>query len=804
MRSPAARLGVVHVQAQEPLVPTMFETPLLRNAILQHQSMEAIDRRCVGVFSASAAALAMLSASSLRQRRLQGRWLPLGPALRVGLQRCASAATPSDDYGTSVVQDDLVVVDEASDMEEDDVAQRQLDQGEESNALAAQDPILSKRPSEIVPLDDASMGDFPEVKYASDKKQLAIAYARGDIHLMEASCDSLLERQPDDLDVWRTLTISRLRLKLWDAALIAARRWIAFDPCAVGPRNAEAIALAGCGQFGEARARLEFLADELVGLDADLARDLREAVWRIDELWIAATDDEPDVCQLSARVATVITGERPPHFFLPNFADSIGPVRVVSAQSDEAGGGQAHGTKLVVTRNVEAGDLLFVQAPMVFGKVTQKEHLERLGASLLTVATTSARGAACVEMLANDGLHEDDDPVEFISNRRAVRGGPWKKDPKELTKRMMTCGKVLERCYMNTGRHYVGVWTLPGMARHSCCPTANAVCFGDVMVARTARTLQAGDEVTFAFSDIQQPLDVRRTSSMEHRDGFWCNCKRCQAEETIDSRLQEASDELRECFDRNHSRIKAIKEDLCLQFEFKRQDMEKGKKFFTHNSDRNFHANLLGLADRWKEENDFDLSEENLAKVRKRMPKQKNKIRVDLPQDLLDQLIPSIKNFEQTLDSCNVDEQLRNWIVMSHWQPYCQLLVLMLISRDVNSQRWLTKRMQDAVAETAPGSYWHATKCLARWEFAVKDSASINPDREEEEAGLSEKEELFNCLKLRYGSDLSPVEMEAAVNRLRCSQDVDENWFPGWLSSCIGVPPRDESKNPQAFGDDII
>ena len=45
---------------------------------------------------------------------------------------------------------------------------------------------------------------------------------------------------------------------------------------------------------------------------------------------------------------------RPPHFFLPNFADSIGPVKVVQAEPEELGGGASHPRKLVVTKDVEA------------------------------------------------------------------------------------------------------------------------------------------------------------------------------------------------------------------------------------------------------------------------------------------------------------------------------------------------------------------------------------------------------------------------------------------------------------------
>ena len=50
---------------------------------------------------------------------------------------------------------------------------------------------------------------------------------------------------------------------------------------------------------------------------------------------------------------------RPPHYFLPNFANSIGPIKVVQAEEEELGGGAIHPRKIIVTRDVEADRLLF-------------------------------------------------------------------------------------------------------------------------------------------------------------------------------------------------------------------------------------------------------------------------------------------------------------------------------------------------------------------------------------------------------------------------------------------------------------
>lgn len=225
----------------------------------------------------------------------------------------------------------------------------------------------------VIEVKDRTMKEDPEKKYRVDKTLMMETYDRGEIQLMEKTCTDLLAVKPHDAEVWRMRTLGRLRLKLWDAALEAARRWIAFEPQSLNPRCAEAFAQAGSQdseQVKEARVRFAQLYKEVTKMEGDGIRDvsveLQECVWRCDELLGHRKTEESKVeacrpCNLSARPATVLTGARPPHFFLPNFADSIGPVKVVQAEPEELGGGASHPRKLVVTQDVEAGDPLFVQ-----------------------------------------------------------------------------------------------------------------------------------------------------------------------------------------------------------------------------------------------------------------------------------------------------------------------------------------------------------------------------------------------------------------------------------------------------------
>merc|ERR1712070_1300548 len=59
-----------------------------------------------------------------------------------------------------------------------------------------------------------------------------------------------------------------------------------------------------------------------------------------------------------------------------------------------------------------------------------------------------------------------------------------------------------------------------------------------------------------------------------------------------------------------------------------------------------------------------------------------------------------------------------------------------------------------------------------------------------------------DVIMLRYGSDLTDLELEAAMVRTSCGQVVDENWF--WdVSWCIGKAPLEleESDIRQAIAD---
>lgn len=714
--------------------------------------------------------------------------------------RAALVEEVVDYYKSSASEQGHAIVDRTRQDRTDE--QEEAIQEEMRTYLASEGVDSSSIPVEIIELDDASMSDAPEVKYSTDKKQMIKAFNRGDIHLMEEACTALLNTVPDDPEVWRSLTMSRLRLKLWDAALRAARRWIAFDPYSVAPRNAEALALIGCQEYGEARARFQQLAVEVEPLDAEMAKALREAVWRIDELWMTP---EPGICQFSARPITVITGARPPHFYMPNFADSVGPLKVLHSEADEVGGGQSHRRKLVVTRDVAAGEPLFIQSALAFGLVEIDEHLERLSEGLVTVATTSPRAAALMGLLADDGpLEEENEVLATIADPSAARGGSaWSREPAEMDAHLDTCRRVFERSQLSTGQSYRGVWSLPGLARHSCLPSANYTCFGDTCVGRAARDMKAGDEVTFSFWDVLEPLETRRQAATEKCGGFWCRCPRCEAEDAMGQEVSVAAEKMRGVFLINTSRVTAMKEQLFIKMEEKKNQLEKSRDAY-NSDDRAFEEGLRGLADKFKSPRPGAVTESEIDELRQFVPEVNAPELVSVPKGLADELLRAVQDFEDFLDAAELTEEQRSYIVASHLPYYSEVLVLVVLRKDLAAQRFLAPRMLSAVSFVAPGSFEHQRLAVYNWEVAWQcedpSLSRVAPDRE---LAPREKELAYESLRLRYGRDLSLVEMEAAMARTACSRYQDENWC--WdVSWCIGCTPQEPDAEDAQAGVSVI
>lgn len=652
----------------------------------------------------------------------------------------------------------------------------------------------------VIEVKDRTMKEDPEKKYRMDKTLMMETYDRGEIQLMEKTCTDLLAVKPHDAEVWRMRTLGRLRLKLWDAALESARRWIAFEPQSLNPRCAEAFAQAGsqdAEQVKEARVRFAQLYKEVTKLEGDGIRDvsveLQECVWRCDELLEHRKTEEIEAevsrpCNLSARPATVLTGARPPHFFLPNFADSIGPVKVVQAEPEELGGGAAHSRKLVVTKDVEAGEPLFVQNALVFASLDRAEDIVRLKTSLVTAATLSPRQAKLVDILLDQREWDDltsDGVMETLRNPKVVRDSPWSTDPDDMVTHFQECEKLVLRTQILTGKKYSGIWTLPAMTRHSCVPSATYTIWGDVIMARASRSLKAGDEVTFAMYDHWFPLEMRQEKFTSNN--FWCRCERCEAEASFDAEVASAAADLEIRFDQQRSRTQAVLQTLDLKLEERKQELQKEYDAIRDNEQLNkeYESGLLGLADRFKNlkgaPTDADVEE-----LRKFFPERNEPELVDVKTDLVDDLLDALITFEEKVDSLEMPEQHRHWIVASHLGQYGELLTLLRLRKDVEAQRRVVNRILEAVAQTHPGCFQHQRLSVLLWEVSA---VCADPTLQRRDLVMDlipkELERVRTALKIRYGQDLNDTELAAAMARISSTTVLDENWM--WdITWCAG------------------
>jgi len=674
----------------------------------------------------------------------------------------------------------------------------------------------------VIGLQDRTMTDDPEKKYRTDKTLMMEAYDRGEIQLMDKTCTDLLAVKPHDAEVWRMLTLGRLRLKLWDVALEAARRWIAFEPQSLNPRCAEAFAQAGSQELEgvkEARVRFAQLYKEVTSMDSkgegvrDVAVELQECVWRCDELLEHRKAEEQKEkekaekaeaeelgfqgpagpCNLSARPATVLAGARPPHYFLPNFANSIGPIKVVQAEEEELGGGAIHPRKIIVTRDVEAGEPLFVQNALAFCAVDQAGDTARLKTALVTAATLSPRQAKLLDILVDRSDWEDyhsDAVMAALDDPKVVREfGPWSSDAEDMIDHLQVCEQLALESQIFTGKNYAGIWVLPAMARHSCAPSAVYTIWGDVMVARASQNLKAGDEVTFGFMDLWLPLDMRQEkfTNAAGGDGFWCRCPRCEGEATWPSKVAVASADLQLRFEKQRSRVEGILRSLDLKLEEKRQNMQKQYDAIRDSEEQRieYEAGLLGLADRFDNLKGMP-KDEDIEELRKYFPENNEPELVEVRADLAEDLLDAIVTFEKEVNESGLPEEQRHWVLANHFAQYSELLAILRLRRDVEAQRRALGGILDAVAATHPGSFEHLRLSVLLWEVSAQcEDPTLMREDLVRDLIPKELDRVREAIKIRYGRDLDDTEVSATMARIASTSIIDENWM--WdITWCAG------------------
>mmetsp|Transcript_15581 Transcript_15581/g.34911 ORF Transcript_15581/g.34911 Transcript_15581/m.34911 type:complete len:801 (-) Transcript_15581:34-2436(-) len=646
----------------------------------------------------------------------------------------------------------------------------------------------------------SNMGDHPEVKYGTDFAAMKAAFDSGDIHKALPACLDLLGRKPDDAEVWRVLTTANIRLKLYPEALEACERWLAFDPYSLNVRNAQAVCLAGCGRYGEARARFAALAREVVDIDPQMAKDLVDCQERVQELWL---DQQPGIAQMSTRASFVVSGLKRPHIWLPNFADSIGPVKVLYSPDEGIGGGSSGSRKVVVTRDVEAGELLFVQQALVFGKVEDQEAVDginRLEDALNIMVHLSPRAALLAEILDDRGsLDADNNIADVMSDKNIVReDGPWPLDPSAMDKHMEVCRRLVYDGAIATGFQLYGVWPLTSLMRHSCIPSANYVALGDTITVRACRDLKEGDEVTAAFFPTTARLEDRQEVATSLRGGFWCRCPRCEAEAKFEEKICSASDRVQAVREEMAGRMRALITAMDVQMDVERKREEREMQAWADKSNRTEVEGLQGLADRYPEMQRASLEEVERIAV-EGMPEVEREPRLHVPADLIETLQTALDDFEREVSESDMSSTEKQWCRASHLPLFLDVMTLRRFMDDTPATTSLMEKILPILETVAPGSFLHQRTAVMAWEaaatIAVGEAQSAGREVTSEDICAEEREAVARCMQLRYGPDTPLLEQDGAMLRTANTRLEDENWF--WrMDWVLGNSPDDPDIKP--------
>jgi hypothetical protein len=216
----------------------------------------------------------------------------------------------------------------------------------------------------------------------------------------------------------------------------------------------------------------------------------------------------------------------------------VGSARVVSA-SDAATASVVHGRGVVATRDIRAGECLFVTPPVVTAPVelvaaqwraaNANERLSQLAEQVLVqdmqgILSQPAGSGAAQGFLALVGAADDDDSVLTKTPSMACLLGidgltstttttPATPDLYQSVRRNAFASDAptldsIERTWKDNfqqdkplyvANRLMGLYPLAAMLNHSCVPNAMRVFAGDTMMVHAASDIKAGQEIRWSY-----------------------------------------------------------------------------------------------------------------------------------------------------------------------------------------------------------------------------------------------------------------------------------------------------------------
>ncbi|CDP00361.1 unnamed protein product [Coffea canephora] len=226
---------------------------------------------------------------------------------------------------------------------------------------------------------------------------------------------------------------------------------------------------------------------------------------------------------------------------MPELAEYIGGVEIKKSEISGRG--------LFATKNIDSGTLLLVTKAIatergIFSPGDSGENAQMLmWKNFIHKVIESARRCSITKnliRLLSTGENENDSVVPEIDLFRPEAEDSCISnhdlDVEQLSSILdvnsFVEGAISGKVLGENSRYYgVGLWLLASFINHSCEPNVRRLHIGDHLLIHASRDIKAGEELTFAYFDVFQPL--RNRKDMVEIWGFSCSCRRCKFEEGL-------------------------------------------------------------------------------------------------------------------------------------------------------------------------------------------------------------------------------------------------------------------------------
>eukprot|EP00927_Polykrikos_kofoidii_P028658 TRINITY_DN24966_c0_g2_i1.p1 TRINITY_DN24966_c0_g2~~TRINITY_DN24966_c0_g2_i1.p1 ORF type:complete len:576 (-),score=64.86 TRINITY_DN24966_c0_g2_i1:53-1678(-) len=229
-------------------------------------------------------------------------------------------------------------------------------------------------------------------------------------------------------------------------------------------------------------------------------------------------------CALSTPIYDVCALSLLPLGAPANVQSFLGPVEVRFI----AGKGRG----LAVTRDVEAGELLFVDKAFA---VAERSALTQVSVEKLSCCSCEEYDAFFLlcdgrrtpaELPVLLSRRNDSDCFDNAQERKKIAAQSRNAPRKRVQAILSANAHELDTADLATGRaasqsqpRLSGLFLVGSLVNHSCLPSALRLFFGDTMFVRAARSLRKGEEVTDAYISVLHP-SFERLKMLEEGYGF--------------------------------------------------------------------------------------------------------------------------------------------------------------------------------------------------------------------------------------------------------------------------------------------